>query len=300
MTSSDRAWRFGAGHLGDLTPEQVIAQPDGSGWVFGWRGGPAAALGERTGVIVRVDAAGQVTTTWEGAGWVRAGSIGPGAGFAVVGHPGPRFSLLRTTDGARWEDLGELPLASATTVLTISKDEAWILGAEGLCRWAGAAAPVRGPGERDSTRDRLFRVGDAAVLATPDGLWIARDGGARWGHRHVDGAHVRALASPYVAARHGGRLRIGRLTAAFVDWLGEVEGRGDPAALAWEGGAVQLAVVPDDPAEHPGLVLVASSPRGGFERALLHLPPAAAWLGLAGARGVLAVTADRRLLQSGP
>lgn len=306
MTSSerrpDRAWRIRGRLDEDVVPEQVSARPDGSGWVFGWRAGPEPEA--RQGVILRVAADGTPTVTWTNPGWVRAGAFAEGVGFAVWGLPGPRFHLLRTVDGHTWTDLGTIPAPSVTAVLALRPDEAWLLGAGSLLRWTGAFHAVTPPADVDSTRDRLLRVADQVVFASPSGLWLARDAGARWGHRGVEGAHLRAIDFPYCAAVRADGIAIGRLDGAFVDWLGTVQGEGDPVAFGWDertgNPRMQLAIVPHDPGRHPGIALAASHPDGGFATSLVKLPPNAAWFGLAGGRGFLGVAADRRLLQSGP
>jgi hypothetical protein len=214
--------------------------------------------------------------------------------------------LLRavSVDVGGWVELGEIPAQSVTSALIMGPDEVWLLGADTLIRWKmGEFEAVSAPGRRDSTRDRLFRVGEQLVLGTPAGLFLSRDDGQRWGHRNVDGAHVRALAFPYLAAVHDGRVRLGRLEGAFVEWLGEVTDPGDPLSMGWtarpSGAAMQLALVPDDPAAHPGLALAASHPDGGFVTSLLALPPNEAWLSVAGDKGALALTETRRILQAG-
>lgn len=299
VTSSEmggRAWRTGGALPPDFVAERVVATPDGGGWIFGQRGGGT------TGVIASVHTGGAVTIAWEGSGWVRSGDW-YGAGFAVRGEfvgGSPRFSLLRGRDGKAWEDVGVIPASSVTHVVAVGPEEAWVLGAQGIVRWAGAFQQIPSPGERDSTRDRLFRVGATVALAAPDGLWLAREDGQRWGHRDIDGAHVRAVSSPYVAALRGETIHVGRLTRAWVDWIGHIEGNpADPLELAWEDGAVQLSAVPRDPERDPGVLLFDSRPEGGFGTSLVRVP-GPSWLGIAGARGALAVTLQRRILQAGP
>ncbi|GDX81253.1 hypothetical protein LBMAG42_30640 [Deltaproteobacteria bacterium] len=296
---SERAWRVGGPVPPDFVPMQVVAAPDGSGWLFGWRGGEP--LSERQGSILAVSAEGAVSVAWSGPGWVRCASMRGSAGFAVQGRPGPVFTLLAASEGGRWRDVGPIPAGSVTSVLAVDAEEAWLSGAGGLLRYfRGAFTQVSAPGDRDSTRERLFLAGEQVVLATPAGLHLAREGGARWGHRDMEGAHVRALAFPYIAAVREGRVEIGRLEPAFVSWLGVVGGEGDPAALAWAGKAMQLALVPANPRANPGMILVASNPAGGFSTTLLKLPPTEGWIGLSGAKGALALAASRELLQSGP
>ena len=61
-----------------------------------------------------------------------------------------------------------------------------------------------------------------------------------------------------------------------------------------------MAIAPADLRTTQGIILVSSHPAGGFATSLLHLPPHEAWIGIAGARGALALSADRRILQAGP
>lgn len=297
--SVGRVWRA-VGHApAAFVPEQIHARPDGSGLIGGWSGGDVAG---RTGMILEVSAEGAVEVVWSGPGWVRSLDCRGDTCFAIVGHlrgAEPRFTLLRGT-GHTWSDLGEVPAVSVTAVRAVGPDEAWMVGAGSLCRWNGVFSSPEAPGERDGTTDRLFLAGDQVVLATPNCLWLPRDGGARWAKRDADGAHVRALAFPYVAAPRGGGIAIGKLEPAWCSWIGTVDGAGDPIALTWAGGAMQMAVAPADPRANSGIVLVSSHPDGGFATSLLHVPPHDAWIGLAGARGVLALAADRRVLQAGP
>ncbi|MBK7758851.1 MAG: hypothetical protein IPI35_21140 [Deltaproteobacteria bacterium] len=62
----ERAWRLGAQAPAGFVPERIVARPDGSGLMFGWRGGPAPV--DRVGVILRVYADGSLRTVWEGPG----------------------------------------------------------------------------------------------------------------------------------------------------------------------------------------------------------------------------------------
>lgn len=296
---ADRAWRAVGRAPTGFVPEQIYAEPDGSGLIGGWSG---ADVAHRRGMILAVSATGEVVVEWEGHGWVRALDRRGDTCFAILGRVadgGPGFNLLRGAAGS-WSDLGEIPAVSVTSVCAVGPDEAWMLGAGALCRWDGQFSVVDAPGERDGTTDRLFLAGEQLVLATPAGLWLPRDGGARWVRREADGAHIRALSFPYVAAPRAAGIGIGRLEPAWLSWIGNVEGRGDPIALAWAGTGMQMAIAPADPRAHPGILLVSSDPAGGFSTTLLHIPPQDAWIGLAGARGALALTADRRVLQAGP
>jgi hypothetical protein len=251
------------------------------------------------------------------AGWWRRRGHGrwsrPIEGAASTGRhalPGPRFTLLRLhAPSATWQAPLSTPATSLTSICGLGPAETWALGAEHLGRWrAGTWEDIAPPAPIDHRSDRLFALDGGAVLATRRGLHLWRDAQSGWGHRDVDGIHVRGLASPFIAARGaGGAVRIGRLDGAWVDWLGQVQGGADVVRFTWAPWpgvlsarrAMQLLLVPHDTEAHQGLVLVRSQPGGGFAVMRLSVPPDGAWAGVAGAAGLLAISADRRPIQLG-
>lgn len=312
MTSSEAAssgWRLGPRLPSHLTPCTVLAHDDGSGLVFGYV--EAANLSQRRAHAVRISAGGQGTLALDLEGWFVAAFANGNDVVAVRARPGPVFDRLRSRDGgATWSAPTPGAATSVTQVVATGPDETWVLGANCLGRWRGDRwEDMPPPSPMDHTRVRLFNAGGTALLATPSGLYLWREARGAWGLRGLDGAHVRGMASPFVAARGpGGNLRIGRLEMFWVDWIGELHGDADVAALAWapwrrddptSALAVQLLLVPHAPDVHPGLILVRSAPSGGFVVEQISVPPDASWAGVSGARGVLALTVDRRPLQCG-
>lgn len=296
MSCSERRWKSDRQLPRAFVPEAVVASAWGGGWMFGWQGGPT--LEDREAIIASIPPTGAATLHAVGRGWIRCGDARAGAVFAVQATPGPRFSLLRGTRQG-WESLGEIPAKSVTQLLVVSSGEVWMLGADTLLRWRGGVFERHAaPGELDPTRDRLFFAAGLVVLSTPDGLYLARDGGRRWGHRSTGGAHIRAICAPYVAALRGGRIWSGRLSGPFVDWIFELADPGDPCGLGVDAAGVQLAVVPADPESHPGIALIHDSTATTYHTTLLRVPPTPAWIGLRGGRGVLALTAGRRVLEA--
>ncbi|MBK7758852.1 MAG: hypothetical protein IPI35_21145 [Deltaproteobacteria bacterium] len=223
----------------------------------------------------------------------------------MVGHPGPQFTLLRavSVDVGGWVELGG-SAQSVTSALIMGPDEVWLLGADTLIRWKVSEFEAKSaPGRRDSTGTACSVWGTNSCWAPPRGLFLSQDDGQRWGHRNVDSAHVRALAFPTSPPFKTAACVWGAWRARSWKWLSDVTDPGDPLSMGWTarplGAAMQLALVPDDPAAHPGLAIAASHPDGGFVTSLLALPPNEAWLGLAGDKGALALTETRRILQAG-
>jgi len=282
----------------------VVARPDGTGMVCGKEEEGAAIYRADRDVLHRV---------FRGAGEVVTGAIDAADhAWAVVGTriaedvPGSTWALWTATPPwEEWVEAGPIPAESVTQVLPASDGALWVLGARTLLRSEDGGqqwSEVPPPGAEDINwvTDRLFLTGGQVVLGTPEGLYIAREGG-KWGRRHVDGTHVRGLSGPFVAARMGREVRIGRLEGAFVEWLGTVEGEMDPTALEVEGRTMQMLGIPADPEKHPGLVLLEDRGKDkGFTASLIRVPPWRDWMGIAGARGALAVSHLRTVIASEP
>ena len=310
MTSSEgSSWRVGTPLSTELTPTAVIARPDGAGLVLGYLEG---SLHERRARAVLVDVTGAETSVVDAPGWFVSGQAEGDSVVALRGRAGPVFDLWRSDDfGRTWRDPLPCSAASLTRVCPMGGGEVWALGAETLGRWKGDAWQSIEPPAHidhidpiDHTRDRLFAIAGVPVLATPKGLHLWREARQAWGHRSVDGAHVRGMSFPFIATTAAdGAVRLGRLEDAWVEWLGEVKGGADVANLSfarWDGDgnrAVQLLLVPKE--QGRGLVLVRSAPQGGLVTEKLAIPHAS-WADISGARGVLGLTLDRRPLQSGP
>ncbi|MBW2255754.1 MAG: hypothetical protein JRI25_14295 [Deltaproteobacteria bacterium] len=296
-----RAWRDVGQLPATFTPRCVVARPDGTGLVCGKQDGDAA--------IHRADR-DALHQVFEGTGEVVAAAFGPeDTAWAVVGTrkganvEGSTYALWKAEPPwETWNEAGPLPGESATQVLVAPDGTIWVLGAETLLQsedgvgWE--AVPPPGVQAVNWVTDRLFLAGARVVLGTPEGLYIAGDGG-KWGRRHVDGAHVRGLSGAIVAARMGKKTRIGRLEGAFVEWLGDIAGEMDPQAVVAKGRSIQILGIPADPEKHPGLVLLED--RGtdnGFTTTLIRVPPWRDWMGIAGARGALAVSVVRTVMAS--
>ncbi len=312
MTSSEvvpGGWRLGPPLTTALTPTAVVPRSDGAGLVFGWAQDGGGGIATRRAILVSVDSSGVGSLVLDEPGWFVSGNALAGHVAAIRARPGPVFDLWRSADGGvTWLAPVPTPASSLTQVCRVSPDEVWALGADTLGRWRSETwQDIDSPAPVDAARDRLFAAEGLAVLATPAGLHVWREDRQAWAHRSVGGAHVRALCSPYVAAVDAvGTVRLGRLEQAWVEWLGEVQGGADVADLTWanweaygDSAAIQLLLVPRDPREHGGLVVVRSAPTGGLVTERLSVPADASWAGIYGARGVLALTVHRRPIQSG-
>jgi len=299
-----RAWRDVGQLPATFTPRCVVARPDGTGLVCGKQQGEAA--------IYRADRAA-VDRVFAGTGQAVAAAFDPTVtAWSVVGTrkaedaEGSTYALWKAEPPwEAWSDMGPIPGESATQVLPSPDGAIWVLGAHTLLRSIDGgqnwdAVPPPRQNDLNWVTDRLFLAGRHMVLGTPEGLFVAREGG-EWGRRHVDGAHVRGLSGAIVAARMGRETKLGRLEGAFVEWLGQVEGEMDPMALVVEGRSMQMLGIPADPEKHPGLVLLEDQgTEKGFTTTLVRVPPWRDWMGIAGARGALAVSVTRTVMASEP
>jgi hypothetical protein len=285
-----------------FSPRCVLARTDGTGMVCG-REEDAAAIyrADRealhrvfigTGVVVAAayDAADNVWAV-----------VGTRIADDVAGSTWALWTAAPPWE--EWAEAGPITGESATQVVPAPDGALWLLGARTLLRsedggqqWSEIPPP--GTEEVNWVTDRLFLSGGHVVLGTPEGLFIAREEG-QWGRRHVDGTHVRGLSGAFVAAQMGRETRIGRLEGAFVEWLGKVEGEMDPMAFEVDGRSLQMLGIPADPEKHPGLVLLEDQKKG-FTTSLIRVPPWRDWMGIAGARGALAVSHVRTVIASEP
>ena len=308
-STEPEGWRIGGQLPAALTPTVVLAGSDGSGLVCGWWGSLAGPLAERRLRVHRVSASGAAEQVLDDDGWVAAGHRRGDRVALLQVRPGPTWFLRLSDDGGwTWTEAQATAAASLSHVHLLDGGEVWGLGARVLGRWTPTGweeidVPVD---QLDPHRHRLAGAGSTPVLLGPHGLLLWREATRTWASRRAGGAHVRALSGSYVAARGSqGAVRLGRLSEAWVEWLGAVEGGADVAAMVqapWSTSgplALQLLLVPGDPTRTPGLVLVRSLPEGGLAVERLKLPSSPGWVGISGPRGVLAVTLDRRLLQSG-
>ncbi len=314
MTSSNNedahraeGWRVGARlPIGGWTVG-VVAREDGSGWVLR----EAGLAGQPRAELFSVDVGGQIGLCLERPGHAVAAAFGQGT-LAVLGkRPGGGFWLaVRPAGCADWQYRGEVQVESLSALLVVSPVEIWALGQDCIGRWIkGSWEEVKAPAVIDQSRARLFVVGPIVALGTPEGLFLWREGERRWGRRGLEGAHVQGLSGAWIAAPDPeGGIRIGELEEAWVRWLGGLRAEARVLKLVCvanppvEGvtgrtARMQLLLLPVGPDE--GIVLVRSVEGGGLGVQQLRLPASPARIDIAGARGVLAVTADQRVLQSG-
>ncbi|MGZ3459263.1 MAG: WD40/YVTN/BNR-like repeat-containing protein, partial [Archangium sp.] len=169
-------------------------------------------------------AAGAVTRTWEGPGWIQAmdchGAVAVAIGATLrPSGAGSDYHLLVSTDGGReWQTRGPVGAPSLSQVLAVSDQEIWVLGAWFLGRTADGGATwteLELAGERNPYTERLRRVeGGVALLGR--GLSLTRDGGATWSQQDVGAARVVDMDGAFVAAVVQGQARVGERQGAEV------------------------------------------------------------------------------------
>ncbi|WP_224240297.1 WD40/YVTN/BNR-like repeat-containing protein [Hyalangium gracile] len=248
---AERDWE----RLGELAPElrvgSVAASRDGFGLVGASvepaTGTLADRLRARRAQLHRVTARG-LERVYEGPGWIQAVDchgtlcVALGATLKPVGS-GSDYHLLVSTDGGRkWSVRGPVPAPSATQVLAVSAEEAWVLGAFFLGRTADGGASwteVSLEGERHAQAERLRRT-ERGVAVLGKGLRHTHDGGATWGREtsgnarlvDVDGAHALAVES--------GQARIGERRGGEVRWLTPLPPGREPLRLAAAGSVLRV------------------------------------------------------------
>ena len=118
---------------------------------------------------------------------------------------GSDFAVFRSIDGgASWNEGVFLETRSATQILAVSAQEAWVLGSETLLRTVDGGVSWRevyAPGVRDSVQDSLTLNAKAVLILTKDAI-LATSDGEQWEESEVENSHVCAV--------HGGAFLVRR------------------------------------------------------------------------------------------
>ncbi|WP_257462256.1 beta propeller repeat protein [Archangium lipolyticum] len=251
----------------------VAASREGFGLIGAVVEPPAGSLLERMkgrrAQIHRV-AAGSVSRTWEGPGWVQALdcdgalSVAIGATLKPSGS-GSDYHLLVSTDGGReWQTRGPVGAPSLGQVLAVSAQEVWVLGAWFLGRTADGGATwteLELEGERNPHTERLRRVeGGVALLGR--GLSVTTDGGATWSQVDVGAARVVDVDGAFVAAVVEGQARVGERQGSEVRWLEPLPAGREPLRLVATEGVLRLLTRGADPSKGTDLALHQSEDGG--------------------------------------
>jgi hypothetical protein len=239
----------------------AVVEPSGGGLLERMRG--------RRAHLHRV-AAGSVSKTWEGPGWVQAldcnGALGVAIGATLKpSGSGSDYHLLVSTQGGReWQTRGPVGAPSLGQVLAVSDQEVWVLGAWFLGRTADGGATwteVELEGERNPHTERLRRVeGGVALLGRT--VSLTTDGGATWSQLDVGAARVVDVDGAFVAAVVDGQARVGERQGAEVRWLEPLPQGREPLRLVATDGVLRLLTRGADPSKGTDLALHQSEDGG--------------------------------------
>ena len=286
-----------------FSPSHLAPLPCGA-CVLGGGGGRFGNLRKRRAQLMVV-AAGRARLTWDGPGWVRAvGFADAERGVAVVDEPaeggGCSALCLVTTDGGQsWRPGGWAPPGAAALVAT--DEAAWLLAPSGIFRRpaGGQWAPAGPPAPRDTSQDRLMRLGAGVALSTPEGLFACL-GDGRWVSLALGGDQVMAASGAWLVTRRSGAVTLGFLrgqpASTPVGWLVTLPVDALPIALDQVPGQLRLACLPlEEETLGRGIWVFETRDNEHFERHLVHVPPEPGWLGMRGGR-LAALKLDRTLL----
>jgi hypothetical protein len=200
-------------------------------------------------------AAGSVTKTWEGPGWIQALDCHGALSVAIGGSlkpsgSGSDYHLLVSTDGGReWRARGPVGAPSVGQVLAVSPEELWVLGAWFLGRTTDGGATwteVELVGERNPHTERLRRVeGGVALL----GRGVALSQGASWSRQDVGATRVVDVDGSHVAAVVDGQARVGERQGPEVRWLEPLPQGREPLRLVASEGVLRLLTRGVDPSK---------------------------------------------------
>ncbi|WNG43230.1 exo-alpha-sialidase [Archangium minus] len=238
----------------------VAASPEGFGLIGAASEPPGVSLLERMkgrrAQVYRV-AAGAVTRTWEGPGWIQAMDCHRAVGVAIgatlkPSGSGSDYHLLVSSDGGReWQTRGPVDAPSLGQVLAVSDQEVWVLGAWFLGRTADGGATwteLELEGERNPHTERLRRV-EGGVALLGKGLSVSTDGGATWSQVDVGAARVVDVDGAFVAAVVQGQARVGERQGSEVRWLEPLPAGREPLRLVASEGVLRLLTRGADPSK---------------------------------------------------
>jgi photosystem II stability/assembly factor-like uncharacterized protein len=246
-------------------------------------------------------AAGSVTKTWEGPGWIQALDCHGQLAVAIGGSlkpsgSGSDYHLLVSTDGGhQWQGRGLVGAPSLGQVLALSEREVWVLGAYFLGRTTDGGASwmeLELEGERNPHTERLRRVeGGVALLGKT--LSVSTDGGATWSQLNVGASRVVDVDGAFVAAVVDGQARVGERQGSEVRWLEPLPQGREPLRLVAAEGVLRLLTRTVDPSKGAELALHQSE--DGGQTWSTHVLPIGSPVDIAGREWGLGVDAGGAL-----
>ncbi|HEX8539951.1 MAG TPA: neuraminidase [Cystobacter sp.] len=255
----ERDWERLGELAGGLKASAVGVGPEGLGLLGGVEepaeGGLLERMKARRARLLRV-AAGNLTSVWEGAGWVQALECSGPVGAAIIATlrasgTGSDYQLLVSVDGGReWRARGPVGVPTLSQVLAVSEREFWVLGAGFLGRTADGGATwteVRLGGERQPRTERLRRV-EGGVALLGQGVSLSPDGGQTWSPREVGASRVVDVDGAFVAALVEGQARVGERQDSGVRWGEPLPAGREPVRLVATEGVLRVLTRGVDPA----------------------------------------------------
>ena len=255
----ERDWERLGELAGGLKASAVGVGPEGLGLLGGVEepaeGGLLERMKARRARLLRV-AAGNLTSVWEGAGWVQALECSGPVGAAIIATlrasgTGSDYQLLVSVDGGReWRARGPVGVPTLSQVLAVSEREFWVLGAGFLGRTADGGATwteVRLGGERQPRTERLRRV-EGGVALLGQGVSLSPDGGQTWSPREVGASRVVDVDGAFVAALVEGQARVGERQDSGVRWGEPLPAGREPVRLVATEGVLRVLSRGVDPA----------------------------------------------------
>ena len=282
-----------------FTPKVVLANGDSSGLFLGRVGDS-----ERRAQALVVAKDGAYKFSFDEPGWFVAGARSGDQVAAALATTGPKFSLVRSSDGGATWSAPKASSAVTVTHVAIVGDDVWALGVDTLGRWRdGDWEEIPSPVQINSIHDRVVGFGEIPVLLTESGLYLWSEGRREWVNRDLGGRHIRDVAFPFfVSHRSGDLVEIGKLEGREVVDLGTLQLPSNVHGFSWghwpnsENRAVQMVVRPTSAEKAGSVVLVRSSRTGGFSIESLRVP-GPDWVGISDTTGLLAMSVDRRIIQ---
>jgi hypothetical protein len=298
-SDNDPKWRSSERIKTRFTPKVVLAKGDSSGLFLGRDGGS-----ERSAQALVVANDGSYKFSFDAPGWFVAGARSGDQVAAALATTGPKFSLVRSSDGGATWSAPEASSAVTVTRVAIVGDDVWALGVDTLGRWRGADwEEIPSPVQINSIHDRVVGFGEIPVLLTESGLYLWSEARREWVNRDLGGRHIRDVAFPFfVSHRSGDLVEIGKLEGREVVDLGTLQLPSNVHGFSWghwpnsENRAVQMVVRPTSAEKAGSVVLVRSSRTGGFSIESLRVP-GPDWVGISDTTGLLAMSVDRRIIQ---
>jgi photosystem II stability/assembly factor-like uncharacterized protein len=237
------ASRDGFGLVGTMTEPTTGTLPD--------------RMRARRAQLHRVTARG-LERVYEGPGWIQAldchGALCVALGAVLKpSGSGSDYHLLMSTDGGKqWSLKGPVPASSASQVLAVSADEAWVLGAYFLGRTTNGGAAwtevVALDGERNPHAERLRRV-ERGVAVLGKGLSSSQDGGASWKSEAAGSARLVDVDGAHVLAADSGQVKVGERRMGELRWGAPVAQGREPLRLATVGAVLRVLSRNADPSK---------------------------------------------------